>query len=129
MRECGDCVACCVFQVPAEGFELKPCPYVQHDDTLFTGQGCNNCTVYDIRPEVCRRFKCDYILGKDHERPNIENSRWMRDFREHSIAKGFPKIFGAWEENSELQMFDAWRRNFTSKEEDDGSGTSSRGGG
>lgn len=126
MRDCGDCVACCVFQVPAEGFEIKPCPYVTHDDTLFTGKGCNNCTVYDIRPEVCRHFRCDYILGKTDERPNIKNSEWMLNFRENGIVKGFPDIFGAWEENSELSLFDAWRRNFASKEKADDAGDAPR---
>lgn len=56
-RECGSCVACCSFAPIRTETLQKPA------NTLCThcveGQGC---TVYEVRPQVCRGFFCGWFF-------------------------------------------------------------------
>ena len=55
-RECGECNACCVWlKGDAYGHEFgggKPCRFLE-----------GNCSIYETRPEVCRRFQCAWLQG------------------------------------------------------------------
>lgn len=55
-RECGDCTMCCEGFLPANihGYEMKPgmpCHFVQQ-------KTCNGCTIYENRPDVCKKYEC-----------------------------------------------------------------------
>lgn len=55
-RECGDCTMCCEGFLPANihGYEMKPgapCHFVQQGT-------CNGCTIYEDRPNVCKKYEC-----------------------------------------------------------------------
>lgn len=56
-RSCGSCTACCSFPPIHADTLQKPantlCPHCAE------GQGC---TVYDVRPQVCRGFYCGYFF-------------------------------------------------------------------
>jgi hypothetical protein len=55
-RACGDCTACCTVLAVHE--LRKPmrwaCDHVS----------CAGCRVYDIRPQSCRDFNCQWLLGE-----------------------------------------------------------------
>ena len=65
-RTCGDCTACCT--VLAVDELRKPmrwaCDHV----------ACGGCRVYDARPQSCRHFNCQWLLGEisgdDSARPD-----------------------------------------------------------
>ncbi len=64
-RTCGECNACCkTFLVPEVG--KNDGNWCQH---CIRGKGC---AIYESRPEVCRQFKCFWLLGKgsDNLRPD-----------------------------------------------------------
>jgi len=93
-RECGSCTACCVFlrksREPGD-LRLTACQYLKQDTFGFSGQGCS---IYAQRFDVCKDFKCDYLLGKTDERPDHARNRWLADH------KGpVPKFFGMMEED------------------------------
>lgn len=100
VRECGSCIACCIFllQDSEPGrVDLEACEHVNLKGPLsFTGDSdCNNCKVYEQRPEDCRAFKCDYLLGLEDERPDISRSKWARQVQGKGVAPGsVPKFFG-----------------------------------
>ena len=57
-RECDGCTACCEGWLSAEAlgkrfYPGQPCHWV----------GCNGCTVYENRPEVCSEFVCAWKTG------------------------------------------------------------------
>jgi Fe-S-cluster containining protein len=69
IRSCGSCSACCtLLRIDSEpGYSTRfdngediakaagePCRYLR-------AQGCS---IYDVRPLVCRSFKCDYLKGR-----------------------------------------------------------------
>ena len=55
-RECGECNACCVWlKGDAYGHEFgkgKPCNFLK-----------NNCSIYETRPEVCKKYQCAWLQG------------------------------------------------------------------
>lgn len=68
-RTCGSCNACCTLLRidPEPGFSTRldnaediakpagvPCRFL-------TAEGCG---IYEVRPLVCRTFKCDYLKGR-----------------------------------------------------------------
>lgn len=64
--ECGECTACCTW---LHG--------VAHGVAFGGGKSCvflnNNCTIYDIRPEFCKKFYCGYtqkLFPQDFMRPD-----------------------------------------------------------
>jgi hypothetical protein len=65
-RTCGDCTACCT--VLAVDELRKPMRWAcDHVD-------CGGCRVYDARPQSCRDFNCQWLLGEipggDSTRPD-----------------------------------------------------------
>lgn len=63
--ECGDRTECCTtFRIETAGFrkdESCACPHLFGNES---GNGKTGCTIYSIRPEVCRAFKCHWLQGK-----------------------------------------------------------------
>lgn len=80
MRECGDCVVCCVY-LNIETSQLKKeamthCPHLETDEpevrgkrVCYTGKGCQ---IYRVRPKVCAGYKCEWLQGHgdDSDRPD-----------------------------------------------------------
>lgn len=64
--ECGDCTACCTW---LHG--------VAHGVAFGGGKSCvflnKNCTIYDIRPDFCKKFYCGYtqkLFPQEFMRPD-----------------------------------------------------------
>ena len=64
MNECGECTKCCegylainVYGIKVQGYK---CPCLS-----------KGCTIYSIRPEVCKKFQCAWLQGLFQE-------DWMR---------------------------------------------------
>lgn len=79
-RQCGECVACCVYHEVHEGWLDKPantpCPKLQPlgATTPFTRTGFTaNCTAHAIRPRCCAVYRCAWLdgAGADDERPDM----------------------------------------------------------
>ncbi len=74
-RSCNECIACCI----ALRIDSKPGFSTRFDTgediTKPAGERCRylgaqGCSIYEFRPLVCRRFKCDWLnyregLGDD----------------------------------------------------------------
>ncbi|MEI8027105.1 MAG: YkgJ family cysteine cluster protein [Pseudomonadota bacterium] len=67
-RSCGSCTLCCThLDIESEpGFSTLLSDGV--DIAKPKGQKCRflgpgGCTVYEVRPLVCREFACDWLLG------------------------------------------------------------------
>ena len=56
LRECGECNACCVWlKGEAHGHEFgngKRCHFLK-----------KNCSIYETRPEVCKKYQCAWLQG------------------------------------------------------------------
>ena len=67
-RECGECNACCVWlKGDAYGHEFgngKPCHFLK-----------NNCSIYETRPEVCKRYQCAWLQGLFQENLRPDKSK------------------------------------------------------
>jgi hypothetical protein len=73
-NNCGTCTACCrIFDIPAIS---KPAgTWCQHCDI---GKGCK---IYDSRPEMCREFKCLWLLSQEREDPREKLAPELRPDR------------------------------------------------
>ena len=70
MRECGECVVCCVYpriEEPLHKAAMTHCAHVQADEpevpgkkVCFSGTGCS---AYCDRPPVCKEYECAWLLG------------------------------------------------------------------
>lgn len=83
MRQCGECSLCCkVPHIP----EVKErpgqwCPHCR--------PGNGGCSIYDMRPDVCQRFNCEWLLNEsvpDYWKPSKSKmviyeigDRWIID--------------------------------------------------
>ncbi|MCA9508430.1 MAG: YkgJ family cysteine cluster protein [Myxococcales bacterium] len=65
-RSCNDCTACCkalrIDSIPGFSTRLD----TGEDIAKKAGEVCvflhkNGCSIYEVRPLVCRRFKCDWL--------------------------------------------------------------------
>lgn len=54
MNSCGDCTVCC------EAFSVDELNKPKNTPCLNCKGGC---TIYESRPQVCRNFKCAYLVG------------------------------------------------------------------
>lgn len=79
IRNCGECIACCSYlKIPElDKKGLEHCRHLKLSDPVQEGilqlsSGCNNCGIYDDRPEVCRKYSCLWLAGygKDEDRPD-----------------------------------------------------------
>jgi len=71
-RDCGTCVACCVW---AEVKEINkpsmvPCQYLK--EGAVEGKNCQNCTIYENKPAACKDYFCSWIVGygEEEDQPN-----------------------------------------------------------
>lgn len=59
-RTCGNCNACCVaLLIP----ELDKRPGVWCEHLVQIGQKGGQCSIYETRPEPCRKFRCLWLMG------------------------------------------------------------------
>ena len=92
MRDCGTCIACCTFLDIKTG-ELKPCQYLDVKDLRFVSdKSCAGCTVYGNRPQCCRDFRCDYLLGRVDEAPGAALQAWIEDIKAGKLTANPPKL-------------------------------------
>jgi hypothetical protein len=97
MRQCGECVACCVSPEIAElGKPWKvACPKLATEEVAPSQlSGCNNCTIYTTRPEPCVKYSCAWMegYGEDGDRPDL--CGMLIDRRED--VKGAPTAKALW---------------------------------
>ena len=66
MNKCGECTACCVsLRVDAtESKEWEKCRHL-----------CNGCSIYNDRPETCKKFKCLWLSTQESDNPFPEEAR------------------------------------------------------
>jgi uncharacterized cysteine cluster protein YcgN (CxxCxxCC family) len=62
MRNCDGCVACCNGTLSAmigdhEVYRGSPCPHISCEKL--------NCSIYNDRPEVCKQFRCLWLIQDD----------------------------------------------------------------
>ena len=82
MRQCGDCIVCCVYPRIDDPELRKPgmahCPHLtlpgseEPNKAYYTGRSCKNCTIYEDRPRLCEAYECAWVLGAgdDGDRPD-----------------------------------------------------------
>ncbi|MBJ3783784.1 hypothetical protein [Devosia sediminis] len=106
-RECGRCTACCGFAPIRTDTLRKPANSL----CLHCAEG-QGCTVYDVRPQVCRGFYCGYFflpeLGPNWHPENsgvvIRSESFNNDtitililrLSEFLISEEFAGMVGAW---------------------------------
>lgn len=80
-RECGECIACCVYyniktiDFRKEAFtpchKLREIPVMVEEPTKgkYTTSTCHNCTIHDKpeKPKICDDFNCYWLLGHGDE--------------------------------------------------------------
>lgn len=74
-RVCGDCQACCY--APRLDEMKKP------SFTRCRNQGEGECTDYDNRPDLCRKFECLWLQGHWEENDRPDKSGMMLTCRDH----------------------------------------------
>lgn len=88
-RACDECNVCCILP-SVKAFDKpirKPCKYL-----------CNDCSIYDNRPDECREYKCAWLAGlfaEDDLRPDrcgllidIRNTQLGRHFTITEVFDG-----------------------------------------
>lgn len=95
VRECGDCIVCCVYprindpELTKAGMEH--CPHltlpgpVRENMAWFTGASCENCKIYDRQPKMCAAYKCVWLLGHGAEDDRPDKSLMLFD-NSHGIG-------------------------------------------
>lgn len=68
-RSCSNCTACCTYL----RIESQPGYTTRYDNgedvAKPAGERCRflsaeGCSIYDVRPQVCRKFACDWLQGR-----------------------------------------------------------------
>lgn len=77
-RECGSCQACCTWLRIDSKIGYSTRLDTGEDIAKPAGQACvhltpKGCGIYDVRPVVCRRFLCDWRLGKQGYRDDNDS--------------------------------------------------------
>ena len=80
-RVCGECQACCF--APRLDEMKKP------SFTRCSNQGQGECTDYQNRPDLCRKYKCLWLQGYWAENDRPDKSGMMLTYRHH-------EKFGPW---------------------------------
>ncbi len=89
MRDCGECFVCCVYPRINDPELTKPgmahCPNlvlpgeVQENSVFYSGEGCENCRIYDNQPKTCSEYKCAWKLGFGDEGDRPDKSLMLFD--------------------------------------------------
>jgi hypothetical protein len=69
-RECGECNICCKGWLKGEAYGHK---FYPSQPCFFLGK---NCTIHEIRPDVCKKFNCEWLKNDNFPewmKPNISN--------------------------------------------------------
>jgi len=87
-RTCGDCVACCAY-LKISALDKPGCKNCKHltldrqpddNEMILTGSSTKgNCSIYKDRPEVCKGYKCLWILGHGEEKDRPDKSFILAD--------------------------------------------------
>ena len=99
-RNCGTCVACCVyFKIADLGKPaLTPCSKLAAGCTdCGTAPADNNCTIYEDRPEVCKGYSCMWLYGygEDEDRPDKSGMILDNATPVANVLRGLPMQEGA----------------------------------
>lgn len=91
-RQCHQCAACCrILEITDPDLNKaygEPCPHLERKEHR---RRYGACTIYERRPETCRRFRCLWLdgLGTNADRPDTLGAIWT--------AQDNPKApHGAW---------------------------------
>lgn len=88
MRECGDCIVCCVYlkipELDKRGFEHCRHLSLDHDpvenELQFTGiSDCGNCEIHKTKPSVCKNYSCLWLQGHGLEKDRPDKSFILAD--------------------------------------------------
>ena len=87
LRECGECVACCVYyNIKDEKLTkeaMSPCSKlnIQPEKGEYSVSACNNCTLQNTpeKPKTCIDFNCYWLLGHGDENDRPDKSNIMID--------------------------------------------------
>jgi Fe-S-cluster containining protein len=86
IRSCGDCIACCVYlKIPAlDKPGLAHCQHLnlaepEEEGKLQLSAGCDNCSIYEDRPEVCKSYSCMWLAGYGDESDRPDKSFMLID--------------------------------------------------
>jgi hypothetical protein len=99
MRECGECIVCCVYphiidnDLKKEG--MSHCPHLtlpgeeKQNEVYYTGASFKNCKIFSNQPKVCAKYWCSWRLGYggEDDRPDkilmlFDNSRGIENTQE-----------------------------------------------
>jgi len=102
MRECGECFVCCVYP-RISSIEKPAMTHCKHlklpaeeikDQVFYSGNGCNNCTIYDNQPTQCKDYQCAWLqgYGRLEDRPDkslmlFDNSKGIENALEAKPLK------------------------------------------
>ena len=87
MRDCGECIACCVYlKIPAlDKPKLTHCQHlnlveeVKENTMQLSAQACGSCGIYEDRPQVCKTYACAWLLGGGRESDRPDRSKMLID--------------------------------------------------
>lgn len=73
MRECGECIVCCVYpridDPELEKPGMRHCPNLtlpgpeKENEVFYTGASCENCRIYENQPKMCADYHCAWRIG------------------------------------------------------------------
>ncbi len=105
VRQCGECVACCVYLKINQPDFKKPgcthCPHLRLVEPIrenvmqLSSYDGKNCGIYSDRPDVCRDYKCLWLMGHGEERDRPDRSGVLIDTI-HKIQNGI-EVKPLWE--------------------------------
>jgi len=86
VRDCGECIACCVYPRITELNKpgLTHCSHVTllapvKDGEMQLSSGCENCTIYENRPKTCRDYTCLWLAGYGRKSDRPDKSLMLID--------------------------------------------------
>jgi len=89
MRECGECIVCCVYprindpELTKRG--MQHCPNLTlpgeevENSVFYTGATNHNCKIHSTRPKMCRDYRCVWLLGHGHKNDRPDKSLMLFD--------------------------------------------------
>ena len=91
VNQCGECSMCC--ELPAiseqqykEGGGLACPPKNKEFGKKCELLGCNGCTQYDNRPDICHGYLCFYALGISNELPSKSGVAWSLEMDKETMS-------------------------------------------
>lgn len=75
MRECGSCTLCCT---------VTRVPEFNKSENTMCDKCDNGCTIYNQRPESCKKFRCEWLNGDLNED--------SRPDKIHAVVEKLPSV-------------------------------------